>query len=181
MKTERNHSLRLKRTIIPVFVSLMLLTLPLLPCNSMPIARKAKFSGTWILNESKSDFGDYGRMWASNKLIIVQKWRKMSIERFSSGPTGEEYNVLENYTMDGEECENPIFEQMKKKSTVTWSEDKQSLIINSKLELEFEGQEMIMDTIETFSLEDDGKTLAITGTAMTDYGDMVVKFIYDLQ
>lgn len=181
MKTERNHSHGLKRTIIPVFLSLMLFTLPLLPCNSMPMARKAKFSGTWILNESKSDFGDYGRMWASNKLIIVQKWRKMSIERFSSGPTGEEYNVLENYTMNGEECENPIFEQSKKTSTVTWSDDKQSLTINSKLELEFEGQEMIMDTIETLTLEDDGKALVITGTAMTDYGDMVVKFIYDLQ
>jgi hypothetical protein len=181
MKTESIHYQRLRRIIIPVFVSLMLLTLPLLPCNSMPMARKAKFSGTWILNESKSDFGDYGRMWASNKLIIVQKWRKMSIERFSSGPTGEEYNVLENYTMNGEECENPIFEQSKKTSTVTWSDDKQSLTINSKLELEFEGQEMIMDTIEAFTLEDDGKTLVITGTAMTDYGDMVVKFIYDLQ
>ena len=181
MKTESVNYQRLRRIIISVFVSLMLLTLPLLPCNSMPMARKAKFSGTWILNESKSDFGDYGRMWASNKLIIAQKWRKMSIERFSSGPTGEEYNVLENYTMNGEECENPIFEQSKKTSTVTWSDDKQSLTINSKLELEFEGQEMIMDTIETFTLEEDGKTLAITGTAMTDYGDMVVKFIYDLQ
>jgi hypothetical protein len=79
------------------------------------------------------------------------------------------------------ECENPIFEQSKKTSTVTWAEDKQSLTIKSTLDIEAEGQEMKIDTIEIFSLDDDGSTLVIKGTAITDYGDMVVEFIYDKQ
>ncbi len=181
MTTKIIHRSGLRRTIIPVFVTLLLLALPLLPGNSMPMAKKVKFTGTWALNESKSDFGEYGRMMASNKLIIIQKRKTLSIERFSTGPSGEEYNVVENYTLDGVECENPIFEQSKKKSTVTWSDDKQSLTINSRLELEFEGQEMIIDTIEILSLNDDGNTLVIKATAITDYGDMKVEFIYDLQ
>ncbi|KPK86897.1 MAG: hypothetical protein AMS27_04090 [Bacteroides sp. SM23_62_1] len=147
----------------------------------MPMAKKVKLTGTWVLNESKSDFGDYGRMWASNKLIIIQKRKTLSMERFSSGPSGEEYNALENYTLDGMECENSFGDQMKKTSTVTWSEDKQSLTINSKLDIEAEGQQMTIDTIEILSLQDDGNTLVIKGTAMTDFGDMVVEFIYDLQ
>lgn len=179
MTTEIIRQSGLKRTIIPVFVSLLLLTLPLLPCNAMPMAKKAKFTGTWTLNESKSDLGEYGRFMASNKLVIIQKRKKLSIERFSTAPSGEEYNVMENYTLDGVECENTIFEISKKKSTVTWSEDKQNLTINSKLELEFEGQEMKIDSIEILSLQDDGNTLVIKGTYITDYGDMTITIVYD--
>ena len=170
-----------KKTIIPFLISFILLALPLLPCNATPMARKAKFKGTWVLNESKSDFGEYGRMWASDKLMIIQKRKTISIERFSTGPSGEQYNVLENYTLDGMECENPIYEQSKKISTVSWSEDKQNLTIKSTLDIEVEGNQMKIDTIEIFGLQDDGKTLVIKGTAITDYGDMVVEFIYDLQ
>jgi len=180
MKTKIIHQSGIKRTCIPILL-LLLLALPLLPCNATPMAKKAKFKGTWALNESKSDFGDYGRMWASDKLIIIQKRKTLSIEKFSTGPSGEQYNYMENYTLDGIECENPMFEQSKKISTVNWSEDNQSLTIKSTLDIEVEGQQMKIDTIEILSLQDDGNTLVIKGTAITDYGDMVVEFIYDLQ
>ena len=40
---------------------------------------------------------------------------------------------------------------------------------------------MKINTIEIYSLEDDRKTLVIKNTSITDYGDMIVKFVYDLE
>ena len=145
------------------------------------MGKKLNFSGAWILNETKSDFGEYGRMMASDKIIIVQKGKKLTMERFATSPTGESVNYKENYTIDAKECVNNISEEFKKTSTVVKSEDKKGLIINSTLDLAFEGNEMKILTVENYTLEDGGKSMLIKATASTDYGDMVVSFVYDLQ
>ena len=83
------------RSINPILISLLLLIMPVMSGNAMPPAKKLKLSGTWTLNDSKSEFGEYGRMWASQKLIIVHKRKALSLERFSTGQNGEEFNVNE--------------------------------------------------------------------------------------
>lgn len=169
------------RLIRSISLTSLLLILPLLTASSMPMGKKAIFSGTWILNETKSDFGEYGRMMASNKIIIAHKGKKLTMERYATTPAGESVNYKENYTLDGKECVNNISEEFKKTSTVVKSEDKKGLIINSTLDLSFEGNEMKILTVENFTLEDGGKTMIIKSTASTDYGDMVVSLVYDLQ
>ena len=159
----------------------LLFIIPLLTASTLPMGKKANFSGTWILNETKSDFGEYGRMMASDKLIIVQKGKKLSIERFSTAPSGEAYNYTENYSLDGKECVNSPSPEFKKTSTAVKSEDKKGLIINSTLDLSFEGQSMKILTVENITLGEGGKSLIIKSTASTDYGDTAVSFVYDLQ
>jgi hypothetical protein len=139
--------------------------------------KKLNLSGTWVLSESKSDFGEYGRMWASDKLVIVHKGKNMSIERTGRTQAGDEFTIMENLTVDGKECVNQIFGESKKTSTV--SGDKQSLTVNSLLNLEFEGQAMDIKTIEIYSLDDGGKLLVVNGSSSSSYGDMTVKFVYD--
>jgi hypothetical protein len=120
-------------------------------------------------------------MMASDKIVIVQKGKKLTMERTATSPTGESGTYTENYTIDGKECINTISEEFKKTSTVTKTEDKKGLIINSTLDLSFEGNSMKILTVENFTLEDGGKSMVIKATASTDYGDMVVSFVYDLQ
>lgn len=160
-------------------VALLVLALPLLLANSLPSGKKLNCSGTWILNEQKSDFGEYGRMMASDKMIIVQKGKKLTMEKFGTAPTGESYNYTENYTLDGKECFNQILDIIKKTSIVTWTDKKSSLTINTDQVINWEGNEMKMKTIEIISLEDGGKSLIIKSTTSTEYGDMAVSFIYD--
>jgi hypothetical protein len=162
------------------FVAL-LLVIPLLTSSALPMGKKANFSGTWILNETKSDFGEYGRMMASNKIIIAHKGKKLTMERYATAPTGESYNYTENYTLDGKECVNAPSPEFKKTSTVVKSEDKKGLVINSTLDVSFEGNSMKILTVENYSLQENGKVMVIKATASTDYGDMVVNFVYDLQ
>jgi hypothetical protein len=181
MKTQRILNPELKRILIPVSVSLLLLLLPLIPGHSMPMGKKSNFSGTWILNEQKSELGEYGRMMASNKLVILQKGKKMSMERFGAAPSGEEYSYTENYTLDGKECIIPLFEQSKKTATAVLSKDKKELTIKALMELSFEENNMKINTVEVFNLQDGGKALIIKETASSDYGDMTVTIVYDLQ
>jgi hypothetical protein len=171
------------KTHLSRFVSLasLLLIIPLLTSSTLPMGKKVNFSGTWILNETKSDFAEYGRMMASDKIIIVHKGKKLTMERYATAPTGEAYNYTENYTLDGKECVNAPSPEFKKTSTVAKSEDKKGLVINSTLEVSFEGNTMKILTVENYSLQEDGKVMAIKATASTDYGDMAVNFVYDLQ
>jgi hypothetical protein len=164
-----------------VALASFLLIVPLLTSSTLPAGKKANFSGTWILNETKSDFGEYGRMMASNKIVIVHKGKNLSMERFATSPEGESYNYIENYTLDGKECVNSPAPEFKKTSTAGKSEDKKGLVINSKIELSFEGMEMTIMTVENLSLQEDGKVMVIKSTASTDYGDMEVSMVYDLQ
>jgi hypothetical protein len=145
------------------------------------MGKKANFSGTWILNETKSDFGEYGRMMASDKMIIVHKGKTLTIERYATAPTGEAYNYTEKYTLDGKECFNSPAPEFKKTSTAGKSEDKKGLVINSTLDVSFEGNSMKILTVENFALQESGAMMVIKATASTDYGDMAVSFVYDKQ
>ena len=49
------------------------------------------------------------------------------------------------------------------------------------MELMLEGNEMKINTVEVCNLEDGGKSLIIKETASTDYGDMTITIVYDLQ
>lgn len=157
----------------------LLLIIPLLTSSNLPMGKKANYSGTWILNESKSDFGEYGRLMASDKIVIEQKGKKFTMQRFATSPEGEAYNYTENLTLDGKECVNQLSEEFKKTSTAIKSEDKKGIVINSTLDLSFEGQSMKILTVENLSLEEDGKAMLIKATSSTDYGNMTVSFVYD--
>ena len=114
-------------------------------------------------------------------MVITQEENKLVLESTRTNRDGEERILKATYTFDGEECENTVFGENKKVSTVKLSDDKSSLIIKSTLYLEFDGQEMVIGTVENFSLADDGNTLVIDATSSSDFGDATVKFVYDLK
>ena len=178
-KVKINHH-AFNRTIIPFMIA-FLLVLPVQTGNAAPPLKKLNLSGTWSLNNSKSEFGEFGQMWASTKIVVTHKKKDLSLERTSVGQDGQTMTMTETYTIDGVECENVIFGENKKVSTVNLTDDKSGLTIKSTLYLEFDGQEMVIGTVETFSLADDGKTLVIDATSSSDFGEATVKFVYDLQ
>lgn len=182
MNTKKDlYHFRQIRTTIPVLIILFIFTLSFTPVHSMPSEKKVNLTGTWILNEQKSDLGEYGRMMAAEKMIILQKGKNLRMERYSTAPTGESFNYTENYTLDGKECANMMEPVWKKKSTVTWTDKKSSLTINSDMDLSFEGNEMNIKSVEILSLQDEGKSMVIKSTSSTDYGDMSITIVYDLQ
>jgi hypothetical protein len=140
--------------------------------SSAAIGQKADFSGTWKINREKSQLGDQFSM-APNSIVVEHNKKKMSLQRNSSWQ-GQDYSYTDKFTLDGEECENIGMMDMVKKSTVVWNDDKKSLKITTKIEMQ-DGTDMTI--IENLAM--DGENLVMETSASSSYGDMSEVFVFD--
>ena len=67
-------------------------------------AAEVDFTGTWVMNEEKSEFGEgrFGRM-AARKMVVQQSEDTLKIERTWRGRNDEERLTTEELTLDGKE------------------------------------------------------------------------------
>ena len=141
-------------------------------------AQKANYSGTWTLNEGKSNLGE-NRYRASLKITATQEANALNLERLSKGRDDEDRISKEKYTLDGSECENTLFQSVVRKSKSTWSADGKTLTIKSEMTFERDGEKMEIKTIESWNLSTDGKILTIESTATSPDGDIKQTRVYD--
>jgi len=161
-------------------INAFLLTGIFLVFTSVMSAQKVNFSGTWTYNETKSVIsGEGGPRGAAVKMVIKQDGNNLSMEKTTRRQSGEERTATETYTLDGKECVNPAFQDNTKKSTATWSDDKESLTIVSKMTFERDGQQSEITTTETFTLSQDKKNLSIDYTSKSSRGERKNTFVYD--
>ena len=129
------------------------------------------FSGKWKLNNTKSNLGTEFSM-APLEVVVTHKGNDFTIEKHSDFQ-GETFTTTEKYTLDGKECTNSVWQDMQKKSTVTWSDDKKSFKVASKLDIG--GEEITIN--EVFRM--DGASLVIDSSSSSSFGDMAEKMVYD--
>jgi hypothetical protein len=86
--------------------------------------------------------------------------------------------MSETYTLDGKESVNPVF-NTSKKSTATWSSDKQLLTVSSVMVFEMNGESNEIKTVEQYKLADAGKTLSITSQSTSSMGERKATLVYD--
>ena len=156
---------------MPVLVSLLLV-----PENAWA-AKKADFTGQWVLNESKSELGE-GRMWAPTKMIVQQEKNSMTLERTRIGRDGEERTSKEELTLDGKESINKT-ENRTSTSTTTWSGDGKTLTILTNTEFNRQGETVKMKTTETWTLDDGGMILKVQSDSTSPRGERSVKLVYE--
>jgi hypothetical protein len=66
-----------------------------------------------------------------------------------------------------------------RKSLVTWSADKKSLVFSHTMNFERDGQSMEMKSTETWKINESDKTLAIESVFNTPNGEMRRTNVYD--
>jgi hypothetical protein len=142
--------------------------------SSVATAQVVNFSGTWKLNSSKSKLGDQFSM-APKEIIITQGDNELNVERHSNFQD-QEFTTKDKFSLDGKECVNTGWQETKKKSTMTWSEDKKSLKCNTKFPMN-DGNEMIIN--EVYKM--DGSNMIIESSASSSFGDMSETMVYDKQ
>lgn len=138
---------------------------------SIAASAQTDFSGTWKLNSSKSKLGEQFSM-APKKIIIVQKGNDISIEKHSEFQD-QEFTSTDKLTLDGKECVNTGFMDTQKKSTAVWSDDKKSLKVVGKMDMQ--GEEMTIT--EVFKI--DGGNLVIEASSTSSFGDMSETQVYE--
>ena len=141
-------------------------------------AQKANYSGSWTLNEGKSNLGE-NRFRMGLKITATQEANSLNLERLSKGQNDEERITKEKYALDGSESENTVFQNFVRKSKSSWSADGKVLTINSVMTFERDGEKTEMKSSESWKISADGKTLTIESTATTPNGEMKQTRVYD--
>ncbi len=140
---------------------------------------QTNFSGSWGLNESKSNFGDSQFRFAATTLVVTQEGNNLSVEGTMPGMDGGEMKTSNKYTLDAKTCENTGFMDMVRKSVVIWSEDKTSFTIASSMTFDMDGESREMKSSETWKLAEEGKVLLLESSFPTPDGEMKITAAYD--
>ena len=145
-------------------------------------AERANFSGSWALNEGKSDFGERGARFATKAIKAEQKSDAITISRTTpSFQGGDDVTTTETLGFDGKEVQGTGFGGAVKKSTLKWASDEQSFVITSTTTGERNGQTFTFNSTETWTLGDGGKSLNVTAVRTSQQGEVTTKAAYDKQ
>jgi hypothetical protein len=129
---------------------------------------KPNFSGKWVLDVEKSDFGPVPAPTAQSQ-DIDHKDPKIKVKTVSKTQQGET-TVESNRTTDGEENTNTMGGTEVKSKTV-W--DGKKLVTTMKRQI----QGMDIDVKDTWELADDSKSFTITRELKTPQGDFTQKLL----
>lgn len=138
--------------------------------------KAANFSGTWNLDESASELGQFGVRAASLKIVIEQSEEAFKMIRSNTGFDGSTADVIENYTI-GKDTENTGLMNSKKIGKLSW-DGEQIFKVDFTLSMEFQGQSFEMKGNEKWEISADGKTLTLKTSLSTPQGDLETKAVY---
>ena len=139
--------------------------------SATAIGQKVNFSGDWNLNEDKSELGYEFSL--APKAVTLEHTKKTFDVTATSEWDGQEVESKSHYTLDGEVCENPGFEDSVTKSTA--SSDKKAGTL--KVVTDGEVQGMGYTLTQVYSMKDGN--LIVESEAASDMGEMVETFVFD--
>jgi hypothetical protein len=162
---------------------LALLVTPALLLSFVLMPEKSKFEGSWKLNESKSELGDFGGRFAPRKIKVEQKDDAITIAKTTPGFNGGEDVVrTETLTFDGKTVESTSqggFGKSKRKASIKWSADDKSFVITQNTSFEGQDGPIEISGTETWTLSADGKTLTAETKNTSPQGEYAMKAVYD--
>jgi len=138
--------------------------------------KAANFSGTWTLDESASELGQFGARGAYSKIVIDQSEEAIKMTLSGAGFDGSNYEITETHAI-GKESQNTGIMNSKKTSTLNWDGDLR-FKVEMKLSLDFQGQSIDLTGNEKWELSADGKMLTLYSTINTPQGEMSTKAVY---
>jgi hypothetical protein len=150
-----------------------LFTLLLFAASAVAFAATPDLTGTWKLNTSKSEFGQFP---APNSMTqkITHAEPKLTVENNMSGPQGD-IAFTANYSTDGKETTNQGFGGSEVKSVARWDGD--ALLIETKGS--FGDNQFTMK--DRWTLSQDGKVLTVQRKFSSAMGDMDQKLVMEKQ
>lgn len=141
--------------------------------SSIATAQVVNLSGSWNLNSSKSKL-NAEFSFAPKQIILTQKGIELAIEKHYLYQD-QDYKVSEKLTLDNNECTNTWFRETQKKSTAAWSEDKKTILVNSKVSTD--NNEITIK--EVYKME--GNNMVLESSASSPDGSISETFFYEKQ
>jgi hypothetical protein len=146
------------------------------------------FSGEWKLNESKSELiGQFplcifgGDRMRSKTMKIAAHAGFLTVDVASSFPDGALVTRQEKLTFDGKESEATYVGTPREKSAAKWSDDGQTMTVNSVRSFDTNGETADFKVTEVWKLINDGKSISIQVNSSSISGENTMKLVYDKQ
>jgi hypothetical protein len=133
---------------------------------AIPMIAAPNFSGSWMLNIAKSQYGQFPAPEVMIRKVQVQG-TQLSMSTYQKGAQGEVTTELK-YSTDGKPSVNGA-----NTGTASWSGDK--LVIESSRE----AQGAKLNQRDTWSLSGDGKTLMVNTHIKLPNGEFDVKQVFE--
>jgi hypothetical protein len=174
-------------------------------------AVRANFTGEWKLNESKSElvglfpqytqglyfsavlskservgqfplciFGGGDRL-RSKTMKIAGHADFLTVDVASSSADGALVTRQEKLFFDGKEREATFVGSPREKSTARWSDDGQTMTVNSVRSFDTNGEKADFKVTEVWKLINDGKSIAVQVNSRSISGEHTMKLVYDKQ
>lgn len=148
--------------------SICVLILLVLCCLAMPAQAKPNFSGEWVIDLSKSDFGQFPAPYSYVRKI---EHNEPNIKTITTQSRQRGENTTEiTCTTDGAECVNTT-QYGEITGTIKWDGD--TLVNNATLD--YQGMAIKFD--EKLVLSADGKTLTVASHLASDMGEMDITIV----
>ncbi|MES2648785.1 MAG: hypothetical protein V4717_18050 [Bacteroidota bacterium] len=157
---------------------LALLSLIFITLSSFNVnAQRAGFSGDWKLDEAKSELGEFGGR-VARSVKADQKEEAITVVKVMPGFNGgDPITTTVTLTYDGKVAESEGFGGSKRKSTAKWSDDGKTLIINTTMNFERDGQSFEFKSTENWTITKEG-LLQVTTNSTSPRGDSTTKAVY---
>jgi hypothetical protein len=141
-------------------------------------AAPTDFSGTWVLNATKSTAPQGQGGGGTVTLIVKQDAKTLTSTRKTE--RGEQINT---YNLDDTKSTNKLTGRMEGTavSTIKWQGDGKILEINTDTTASMQGNEFKMTSVAHWELADGGKTLKIHSKTVTPQGEREGTQFYDKQ
>ena len=147
-------------------------------------AADVDFSGTWILNEEKSELPEIGRGPGGGRgftppdMVITQKKNKITVTRTFTGRDGGERTMETVYDLSGKTTKETT---RRGTSKHTAKMDGNVLKIETVRTMERGDEKFEMVRNATWTLADDGKGLVIETSSDSPMGEIKAKAYYNKQ
>ena len=139
--------------------------------SATAFGQKVNFSGEWKLNEGKSELG-YEFSLAPKAMTVEHTKKTLDLTNVREWD-GQENESKAHYTLDGEVCENPGFEDSVTKSTAGFDKKTKTLKIVTNGEV----QGMSYTLTQVMSMKEGN--LVVESEAASDMGEMFETFVFD--
>src|SRR5262249_21229207 len=147
-----------------------LVTLALIVASA-GLAATPDLSGSWKLNSSKSDFGQFPAP-SSLTQKVTHAEPKLTVALKMSSDMGD-VDLTSNYTTDGKECTNPGFGGSDAKSVTKWDGD--ALVMETKGAF----GDVAYTLKDKWTISEDGKMLTIVRHFSSAMGELDPKIRLD--
>ncbi|MGH2646379.1 MAG: hypothetical protein ACRDE8_02385 [Ginsengibacter sp.] len=134
------------------------------------------FSGTWLINEGKSEFGEHPLYIASRQIKVKQNDDDIFIERVNMD---DSLSYSETISFDGQASKSITTVKRAKVARIKWDDSFEKFTEEADYSIEGDGNKPAFTSAETWSMSGDGNTLTIFTLFEVPAATYSIKAVYD--